>query len=72
VAGVKISLDEGLSWKACAVEKPTGHSWTQFTCDFEAAAGQQCIISRATSRSGESQPDDGKRNALYRVPFTVV
>jgi DMSO/TMAO reductase YedYZ molybdopterin-dependent catalytic subunit len=72
VAGVKISLDEGLSWKACAVEKPTGHSWTQFMCDFEVAAGQQSIVSRATSRSGENQPDDGKRNALYRVPFTVV
>lgn len=71
VANVEISLDEGLSWRTCSLEAHTGRSWVKFACDFEYAPEQSSIISRATSCSGESQPDNGKRNALYRVPFAT-
>lgn len=70
--GVEISLDDGVSWMDCTVEKSAGRSWTKFECDFEVAPGQRSVVSRATSLTGESQPNDARRNAIYRVAICAI
>jgi DMSO/TMAO reductase YedYZ molybdopterin-dependent catalytic subunit len=69
--GVEISIDGGHSWRRCRLEREAGHSWTKFVCDWRVESGCQSITSRATSRSGERQPDGGSRNSLYHVPLLV-
>lgn len=72
IAAVELSADEGRSWQECRLEKVSGRSWTKFICDWIVKEGCCGLLSRATSRSGESQPASGRRNALYRVPVLVV
>jgi DMSO/TMAO reductase YedYZ molybdopterin-dependent catalytic subunit len=72
IATVELSFDEGRTWQECRLENPPGRSWIKFVCDWSAEKGCTGIMSRATSSSGVSQPPDGRRNAIYRVPISVV
>lgn len=72
LAAVELSSDEGASWQECRLERTAGWSWTKFACDFTVTAGCTSLLSRARSRSGELQPETGRRNAIYRVPILVL
>lgn len=72
ISGVEVSVDEGRSWMACRLESSARHAWVRFSCDLMLEAGQQTVTSRASSRSGEHQPNEGRRNGLYHVPFVIA
>ena len=72
ISAVEISSDDGRTWQTCRLERSAGHAWIRFECDWKVEAGRQSITSRATSHSGERQPDSGCRNSLYHVPLAIV
>ena len=72
LTGVDLSDDEGQTWQPCRLEAPSGRSWTKFTCDWSASAGCAGLLSRAAVHTGDRQPAGGRRNAVYRVPLSVV
>lgn len=71
LSSVEISFDGCRTWKACRIEGAIGHSWSKFVYDWAVEDGCRSITSRAASRSGDRQPDGGRRNALYHVPLVV-
>jgi hypothetical protein len=71
LSAVEITFDCGRTWKACQIEDPTDHSWSKFICDCTVEDGCQSVTSRATSRSGDRQPESGRRNGLYQVPLVI-
>jgi len=63
----------GAGWQAAALEPPNGRGWQRFTLSWTPAEpGPATLASRATSSSGEAQPQSGRRNAIYRVPVHVM
>ncbi|RXH35263.1 sulfite oxidase-like oxidoreductase [Bradyrhizobium nanningense] len=69
---VEVSSDEGASWQECRLERAAGWSWTKFVCEWSVGEGCTGLLSRARSRSGELQPEARRRNAIYRVPISVL
>ncbi|WP_234685062.1 molybdopterin-dependent oxidoreductase [Bradyrhizobium monzae] len=72
LAAVELSSDDGATWQQCRLEHAPGWSWTKFVCDFFVTERCTGLLSRARSRSGELQPVTGRRNAIYRVPISVL
>ena len=72
LAAVELSFDDGRTWQECRLERVSGRSWRKFVCDWLVQEDCTGLISRAASGSGEIQPSGGRRNALYRVPISVV
>ncbi len=56
---VEISVDGG-SWSSAELDRPSDpHSWTFFTLEVPAlSAGEHTLVSRATDRSGRTQPEN--------------
>jgi DMSO/TMAO reductase YedYZ molybdopterin-dependent catalytic subunit len=72
LSAVEISFDCGRTWKECRVESATDHhAWCKFACDCTLEDSYQNVTSRATSRSGDRQPEGGRRNGLYHVPLVI-
>ena len=72
VASVDISTDAGASWSAAELEPREDRSWQRFRALWQPVApGPATLCSRATSRSGVTQPVSGRRNAVHRVEVRV-
>ncbi|SFN78293.1 Mo-co oxidoreductase dimerisation domain-containing protein [Bradyrhizobium sp. Rc3b] len=69
---VELSADEGATWQECRLERAAEWSWSKFVYDLFVPEGCTGLLSRARSRSGELQPVTGRRNAIYRVPISVL
>jgi DMSO/TMAO reductase YedYZ molybdopterin-dependent catalytic subunit len=63
----------GDDWRMATLEAPAGRHWQRFALTWTPSAiGHFDLASRATARNGLIQPDSGRRNAIYRLPVTVV
>ena len=72
VERVDVSVDGGATWRPAVLEAPTGHRWQRFAFDWRPdRRGPAAMMSRATSKGGDVQPPDGRRNAIHRVDVTV-
>jgi DMSO/TMAO reductase YedYZ molybdopterin-dependent catalytic subunit len=73
IDAVDVGADGESSWMRAAVERPTGRAWQRFTATWRPAhRGPHELCSRAQSADGRAQPGSGARNAVHRVPVTVV
>lgn len=72
VAGVEVSIDNGASWRAAALEPRTQWSWQRFRLLWQpAAAGRFVLMVRATDVAGRVQPASAARNAVHAVAVEV-
>jgi DMSO/TMAO reductase YedYZ molybdopterin-dependent catalytic subunit len=72
IAVAEISTDAGASWSAAELEPREERSWQRFRALWKPMApGPATLCSRATSRSGATQPPGGRRNAIHRVGVQV-
>lgn len=74
VTAVDVSTDDGSNWVPAIVEPVAGHAWQRFFAAWHPIrpAERYVLCSRAQSADGRGQPADGARNAIYRVPITVI
>ena len=64
IAKVEWSADGGNSWQAAALVGPNlKYAWTRFEFTWDAPAGDQTLMTRATDEAGNSQPDTVPFNA---------
>ena len=79
IATVEVSTDGGVTWSEAPIVEEAGPlSWVRFVYDWDAAAGDTVLSSRATDQRGLTQPitDDWNAkgylmNAVHEVPVTV-
>jgi DMSO/TMAO reductase YedYZ molybdopterin-dependent catalytic subunit len=72
VRAVEVSVD-GSTWMPAQLETPSGRAWQRFALQWRPRQpGAATLASRAISLSGAVQPEAGGRNAIYRVPATVL
>jgi DMSO/TMAO reductase YedYZ molybdopterin-dependent catalytic subunit len=73
IAAVDVSADHGQSWQRAITEPRHQSGWQKFcamvTCGLP---GQCCVMARATSVTGETQPGRDARNAIHSIEFKVV
>lgn len=71
VAAVEIAVNG--DWRPTALEPTNGRSWQRFALTWPAPQrGTVTLASRAISNTGELQPADGRRNAIYGFPVFVT
>jgi sulfane dehydrogenase subunit SoxC len=72
VSHVELSVDGGRSWSSAPVEPARGRTWQRFGIEWlpDAGGGRE-LQCRATDRLGRTQPIEGARNAIHRVPIQV-
>jgi DMSO/TMAO reductase YedYZ molybdopterin-dependent catalytic subunit len=71
VRAVDVAID-GASWQPAALEPKTGWAWQRFSFLWEPGRrGPAALACRAISTSGEVQPPDKRRNAIYRLQVEV-
>ncbi|MCY4625174.1 MAG: molybdopterin-dependent oxidoreductase [Chloroflexi bacterium] len=73
IARVEWSVDEGRTWAEAEVS-PTqpDYSWARFEFEWDAAAGERTIMTRATDGAGNAQPDAAPFNEkgyLFNQPL---
>lgn len=68
VAAVEVAVDDG-PWLPAALEPSGPHpaSWQTFTLTHIVSPGPHRIRSRATDRSGRTQPSPGARNSVHEI-----
>jgi len=67
ITRLDVSTDNGESWACAELDIRNGYSWQRFSLPWTPpAAGEYCIISRATDEGGHVQPDETRRNRVYR------
>jgi DMSO/TMAO reductase YedYZ molybdopterin-dependent catalytic subunit len=72
VARVDVRADAG-DWQPTELEPVSGRAWQRFTRSWTLSkSGVATLASRAVARSGECQPEAGRRNAIYSVSVNVV
>jgi sulfane dehydrogenase subunit SoxC len=72
VERVDVSTDGGLTWKAAALEPRRDHGWQRFSYLWKPpSVGEYVILARATDSQGNVQPDELRRNRVYRVMIFV-
>jgi DMSO/TMAO reductase YedYZ molybdopterin-dependent catalytic subunit len=72
IDSVEISTDGGESWGAASVERKQQACWQRFQYAWlPSEAGRHEVMSRATDRTGRTQPMDGARNAVHKITCTV-
>lgn len=66
IAKVEYSTDEGKTWQEARLVPPFDlpYSWARFEFDWEATAGKQFLMTRATDKDGKIQPDTVAFNEL--------
>ncbi|MEA2332177.1 MAG: hypothetical protein QOH58_2315 [Thermoleophilaceae bacterium] len=77
---VEVSTDGGASFADAGLEQPLGAAaWRGWRFDWDAAAGEHELCSRATDAAGNTQPLDPAwnlkgyaNNAVERIPVTVA
>jgi DMSO/TMAO reductase YedYZ molybdopterin-dependent catalytic subunit len=64
---------EAPAWQPASLEPPEGRAWQRFVLSWTPGRrGAFTLASRATALNGAVQPEASRRNAIYRVPLTVV
>jgi DMSO/TMAO reductase YedYZ molybdopterin-dependent catalytic subunit len=72
VGAVEVAIDDA-TWRSATLEAAAGRAWQRFAMSWTPQhRGTAVLTSRATSVSGELQPESGRRNAIYRIPVTIV
>jgi DMSO/TMAO reductase YedYZ molybdopterin-dependent catalytic subunit len=72
VSQVDVSVDGG-SWQPAALEPASDRAWQRFTLSWvPIKCGAATLASRATTASGEYQPESGRRNAICRLSVKVT
>jgi sulfane dehydrogenase subunit SoxC len=72
VQTVELSVDNGASWLAAALEPRAGHAWQTFRARWTPpAAGRYEIAVRARDAAGRVQPEGLHINQIQRVAFVV-
>lgn len=73
IARVEWSDDGGGSWNdATLLEPQTQYSWAMFEFQWDARAGEQTVMTRATDTVGNTQPDDipfNEKGYLFNQPL---
>jgi DMSO/TMAO reductase YedYZ molybdopterin-dependent catalytic subunit len=70
---VEASIDGGATWMEVQVEPRTERAWQRFVLPWRAAdPGAVVLCSKAYSRDGVTQPEFGRRNAIYRIEVKVI
>lgn len=73
ITKVEWSADGGESWSEADVLESEGqYSWTKFEFDWNAAAGEHTIMTRATDEAGNTQPDEipwNEKGYLFNQPL---
>ena len=60
IASVEVSLDQGKTWRAAGLQKPSSpYAWQHWKTEAELAGGSHQIWARAFDAMGRSQPLDG-------------
>lgn len=77
---VAISSDGGATWRDASLAAPASeHTWTSWSADWQAEAGEHVILARAEDNAGNVQPltrdparrDDYERNECARIRCLV-
>jgi hypothetical protein len=63
---VDYSVDGGKSWQPATLVPPTDleYAWVRFEFPWEATPGKHVLMTRATDKKGEAQPDTVPFNEL--------
>jgi hypothetical protein len=63
---VDYSVDGGKTWQPATLVPPTDleYAWVRFEFPWEAAPGKHVLMTRATDKKGEAQPDTVPFNEL--------
>jgi DMSO/TMAO reductase YedYZ molybdopterin-dependent catalytic subunit len=72
VAQVEVSIDGAASWQVAELDPRIDHAWQRFEFDWQAEAGAQQLLCRATARDGRVQPAKGARNEWFGVRLQVI
>jgi DMSO/TMAO reductase YedYZ molybdopterin-dependent catalytic subunit len=72
VAKVDVSADGGATWRKAELTAQRDRAWQKFCVAWiPARRGATMLMSCATGRSGEVQPERGWRNCIHSVPVRV-
>jgi hypothetical protein len=72
IAQVEVSTDGGARWRPARLAPRRQHEWQGFSCDWmPEASGTAELCCRAVDRNGEGQPEQGARNAVFRLAVHV-
>ena len=72
VDSVEVSTNGGATWHGTNLEPRAQRSWQRFSYNWQAPqSGSHELQCRATDISGETQPPDGARNAVYALAVNV-
>jgi hypothetical protein len=77
---VEVSTDDGASFADAQLDEPLGEAaWRGWRLDWDAAAGEHVLCSRATDAAGNAQPLEPPwnlkgyaNNAVERIPVVVA
>ncbi len=73
IAAVDVSCDGGKSQHAAEITGRHERGWHSFAIDWQPPGpGEYVLQCRAIDASGETQPADGARNAIYSATVTVA
>ncbi|MXO60847.1 molybdopterin-dependent oxidoreductase [Altererythrobacter salegens] len=72
IVAVGVSVDGGATWHEAQLGKRHERGWHGFTFDWRASGGDHVLQCRATAITGDTQPADGARNAIYSANVTVI
>jgi DMSO/TMAO reductase YedYZ molybdopterin-dependent catalytic subunit len=73
IAAVDVSADRGQSWQRAATDPRHQSGWQSFRATItRERAGLCSIMARATSVTGETQPERDARNAIHSVEIRIV
>lgn len=73
IATVQWSLDEGATWRdARVMDSAMRYAWERFEIEWEATPGEHRLMTRATDRLGNTQPDTipyNEKGYLFNAPL---
>lgn len=73
IATVQWSLDEGATWKdARVMDSAMRYAWERFEIEWEVTPGEHKLMTRATDRLGNTQPDSipyNEKGYLFNAPL---
>jgi len=73
VRALDVTCDDGTTWRPAQLEPARGREWQRFSFAWTPRGrGMVRLASRAESGDGARQPEAGWRNAIHRVPVTIV
>jgi DMSO/TMAO reductase YedYZ molybdopterin-dependent catalytic subunit len=72
IASVDVSTDDGATWAAARLAPRQGREWQGFEFGWAPVQpGRHDLCCRATDRAGNTQPENGARNEIFRLTVRV-